>query len=78
MLVSIGYELAVWGFRSYNVTDIIQHLEFSVCTSTLGVDDTLRDSLTIEMCEEIDQVEVLEKERTIGANPLGGLRVHDL
>lgn len=35
---------------SYNVTDIVKNLEFSVCTSTLGVDNTLWDPLTIEVC----------------------------
>ena len=39
---------------------IIGNLELSVCTGTLGVDDTLWNTLTIEVSEEVDQVEVLE------------------
>ena len=40
--------------------------------------NTLRDPLPVEMCKQVDQVEVLEQERSVGANPLGGSRVHDL
>lgn len=52
------------------------------------MDDTLGDSLTIEMSEQIDQVEILEQERAILADPLEflwvwnrstvGSRVHGL
>lgn len=53
-------------------------LELAISTSSLGVDDTLWDTLTIEMCKLINQVEVLEKQRTIWATgSLVGLWVLD-
>jgi 1,4-dihydroxy-2-naphthoyl-CoA synthase len=42
----------------------------SVCSSSLGVDNSLRDTLAIEMGQQINQVEVLEQERAILANSL--------
>lgn len=47
----------------------------SVCSTTLGVNDTLGDTLTIEMREQIDQVVVLEKKRTVLADTLALVRV---
>jgi hypothetical protein len=40
------------------ISDIVSDLEVAVCTGTLGVDDTLRDALSVEVCEEVDVVEV--------------------
>ena len=53
--------------------DIVQRLcagEDSVGSGTFGMYDTLRDTFTVEMGEEVDQVEVLEEERTICPGPL--------
>lgn len=44
--------------------------KLSVSTSTLCMNNTLGYALTIEMSEEIDQVKVLEEERTILPNSL--------
>lgn len=60
-----------------DVTDVVGDLEFTVGTGTLGVDDTLGDSLAVKVGQQIDQVEVLKEQRTITTNPLGGLRVKD-
>jgi len=42
-----------------------------VSTRALGVDDTLRDSLTVEVGKKVDQVEVLEQEGTVLTHTLG-------
>jgi len=42
----------------------------TVSSSTLGVNDTLRNALSVEVREEIDEVEVLEKKGTFAANTL--------
>ena len=44
---------------------IIGDLELSVCTGTLGVHNTLWDTLAIKVGEQIDQVEVLEEQWAI-------------
>ena len=41
-----------------DIGQVVSDFKVSVSTSTLGVDDTLRDSLAIEVSEEIDVVEV--------------------
>ena len=43
------------------------NLELSIGTCTLGVDNTLRDTLAVEVSELVDQVEVLEEERAVRA-----------
>jgi hypothetical protein len=43
----------------------------TVCSTTLGVDNTLRDTLAVEVREQVDQVVVLEKERAVLADTLG-------
>jgi len=45
-------------------------LENTVGSGSLGVDDTLRDALSIKVREEIDKVEVLEEERSILSDAL--------
>ena len=40
------------------VTDVVGNLEVTVGTSTLGVDDTLWDTLSVEVSEEVNVVEV--------------------
>lgn len=47
----------------------------TVCSTTLGVDDTLWDTLAVEVREQVDQVVVLEEERTVLADTLGLVRV---
>ena len=66
-----------WKGRSYEIANVVRHLEFTISTSTLGVDDTFWDPLAVKVCQQIDQMEVLKEKRSIWANPLGGLRVHD-
>ena len=47
----------------------------TVCSTTLGVGNTLWDTLTVEVREQVDQVVVLKKERAILADTLGLVRV---
>ena len=49
----------------------------SISTSTFCVNNTLWDTLTIEMCQQIDQVEILKQERASVTNSLEGLWVLD-
>jgi hypothetical protein len=44
---------------------IVSNLELAIGTGTLGVDNTLWNTLTVEMSELVNQVEVLEEERAI-------------
>jgi len=53
------------------------HLEVTVSTSTLCVDNTLRNSLSVEVCEEINVVEVLKQERTVKAYSLSSVWLGD-
>lgn len=39
---------------AYNIANVIGNLEFTVCTSTLGVYDTLRDTFAVKVGEEVD------------------------
>lgn len=41
-----------------DVGEIMGHFEVTVSTGTLGVDDTLRNTLAIEVGEEVDMVEI--------------------
>jgi hypothetical protein len=38
----------------------------------------LWDALAVKMRQQVDQMEVLQQQRTIGAHALSGLGVHDL
>lgn len=51
------------------------HFEITMGTSTLGVDDSLRDSFTVEVGQFVDKVEVLEKNRAVFAGQEGVLVV---
>jgi len=51
--------------------------ELSISTSALRVDNTLRNTLTIEMCQQVNQMEVLKKKRTIRAESLESLGILD-
>lgn len=44
---------------------VVGNLKLAISTGTLGVDNTLWDTLAVEVGELVDQVEVLEKERAI-------------
>lgn len=46
-------------------------LEGTMGTTALGVDDSLGDPFTVEVGDEIDQVEVLQQQRAIAADTLG-------
>ena len=47
---------------------IVGNLEEAVSAGSLSVDDSLGDSLSIELCEFVDQVEVLKEQRASGAS----------
>jgi hypothetical protein len=47
----------------------------SVSSGTLGMYNTLWNTLTIKMGQQVNQVEILEQERTILSNSLVSLRV---
>jgi hypothetical protein len=47
----------------------------TVCSTTLGVNNTLWDTLAVEVREQVDQVVVLEEKRTVLADTLGLVRV---
>lgn len=67
-----------WAFLSLCAEDVgdgeivkrICALKETVGAATLGVNDALWDTLAVKMRQEIDQVEVLEQERTILADSL--------
>jgi len=46
-----------------------------VSTSTLGMDNSLRDTLSIEMSKLVDKVEILEKKRSTRSSRHGVLVV---
>lgn len=62
---------------SYDVANVVRNLEFTIGASTLGMHNTFGDSFTVKMGEQVDQVEVLKEERSVTANALGSLGVHD-
>ena len=47
------------------------HVKDPMCSSTFCMNNTLWDTLTVEVGEEVDQVEVLEEERTVWTSSLG-------
>ena len=48
----------------------MSNLKVAVCACTLGMDNSLRDSLSVELGEFVDQVEVLKKDGSSGASSL--------
>lgn len=60
-----------------DVAEVVGDLEVTMGSGTLGVDDTLWDTLTIEVSKEIDVMEVLEKKRAEGAGALSGIGLVD-
>jgi len=66
------------GLENVGKTKVLEgvgSLVVSVGTTSLGVYNTLGDALTIKVREQIDQVEVLEEERTVLTNALHFVRV---
>src|SRR5258708_6562072 len=63
--------------NTYNVADIVGHLKLAVGTRTLGVDHALGDALAVEVCQQDNEVKVLQQQRAVGAHALRGLGVHD-
>ncbi len=57
---------------AYQVTDIMSDLELSESTCTLGMHNTLGDTFSVEVSKEVDEVEVLQEDRAVIANCLGG------
>lgn len=62
---------------SYDIANVVGDLEFTIGASAFGVHDTFGDSFTVKVGEQVDQVEVLKEERSVTANTLSSLRVHD-
>jgi len=46
-----------------------------VSSGTLGVDDTLGNPLSVKVRKQVDQVEVLQEERSVETGPLDSVRV---
>ena len=66
------------GLEDVGHTEVIERVGGAVetvGTTTLGVDDTLGNTLSVEVREEIYQMEVLEEKRTVLANTLNLVRV---
>jgi len=55
----------------------MRDLEKSMSPSSFGVHNTLRDTLSIKVCEEIDVVEVLEEKWTVKTKPLSCVRLRN-
>jgi hypothetical protein len=66
LLEDVGLAEILEGFR---------RLEGSMGTTTLGVDDALRNALAVEVGEEINQMEILQQERAILSYTLNLVRV---
>lgn len=63
---------SVQEFGGANVGDVVSDFKVTVSTGTLSVDDSLRDSLSVEVGKRVNQVEVLQQQRTMLANSLSG------
>jgi len=57
--------------------NIMSKFKVTMGTSTLGVDNSLRNTLSVEVSELVNKVEVLEEERTSGSSGHGVLVVID-
>lgn len=63
---------------TYNVTNVVGDFEFTVGAGALRMNHTFGNALTVEVCQEVDQMEILQEQRAIGTNALSCLGVHDL
>lgn len=76
-MISCLRDVSDYPVHDLNESVAYSNSELSICTCTLCVDNTLWDTLTIEMCQQINQVEVLEKKRTVCAESLESLGILD-
>jgi hypothetical protein len=60
-----------------DIAQIMSDLKVSMSAGTLSVDDTLRNTLAIEVSEEVDVVEILEKKRSVGPSSLSRVGFRD-
>lgn len=51
--------------------------KFAVSPGAFGVYDPFGDAFTIKVCEEVDEMEVLQEKGPIGANPLRSFGIED-
>lgn len=51
--------------------DIVSDFEVSEGTSALGVDDALWDSLAVKVSDLVDEVDVLQQDRSVDSDSLG-------
>lgn len=56
------------GPQTYQIADVMCHLELAVGACTLGVNYSLWYPLAVEMSEQVKQVKVLQQEWTVLAN----------
>lgn len=63
--------------RGDEIGDVVGHLKLSVSAGALGVHNSLRNSLSVEMSQQVDEGKVLEEKRTMLADSLRGERVLD-
>lgn len=61
-----------------NIADVVGNLKLTVGASALGMNHSLWDALAVKVRQQVDQMEVLQQQRAVGAHSLGGLGVHDL
>lgn len=61
-----------------NIANVIGNFKFAEGASTLGMDHTLGNAFTVEVCKQIDQVEVLQQQWAVGAYALRRLGIHNL
>jgi len=60
-----------------NVVKRLCALEDAVCSTTLGMDNSFWNPLTVEVRNQIDEVKVLEEKRAVGTGTLGLVGVRD-
>ena len=53
---------------TYEIADVMGDFELSICSRSLRMNDALWNTLAIEMGQQIDQVEVLQQQRSILAS----------
>jgi hypothetical protein len=56
--------------RIADVSNVVRDDELAICASTFGVNDALGDALAVEMGEEVDEVEILEQNWSVGSYAL--------
>jgi hypothetical protein len=63
---------------THNVANVVGNLKLAVGAGTLGMDHALGNALAIKVRQQVNQVEILQQQRAVGADTLGGLGVHNL